>query len=232
MAGKPRAEEAILRLEREGDVVVTTMERGENRFNPDHLGELEDALDEVGSMDGRPAMVLAGVEKFFSLGLDLEWMGSTEPSEAKAMVERTNALLARILTAPFGTVAAINGHAFGGGLMMALACDMRVMREDRGYLCFPEVDVDLVFLPGMSALIQGRLTPQSAHEMMLTGGKFGGADALRLGTVDELAAADELLAAARDRAAVLSGRNPDTVAGIKSRLYGPIVERLHEPIAA
>jgi enoyl-CoA hydratase/carnithine racemase len=220
-----------VKLERDGDVVVLTMERQENRFNPDHLEELEAAFDEVGSMDGRPALVLTGEEKFFSLGLDLEWMGGAEPADAKAMVERTMALLARILTAPFGTVAAVNGHAFGAGLMAALACDMRVMREDRGYLCFPEVDVDLVFLPGMSALIQGRLTPQAAHEMMLTGSRFGGVDALRLGAVDELAAADALLAAARDRASPLAGRNPDTVSGIKSRLYEPIVERLRQPIA-
>jgi enoyl-CoA hydratase/carnithine racemase len=221
-----------VKLEREGEVVVATMDRGENRFNPDHLEALEAALDEVCTMDGRPAMVLAGEGKFFSLGLDLEWMGGSEPSEAKAMVERSMALLARILTAPFGTVAAVNGHAFGGGLMMALACDMRVMREDRGYLSFPEVDVDLVFLPGMSALIQGRLSPQSAHEMMLTGGRFGGGEALRLRAVDEVAAADDLLSAACDRAVTLAGRNPDTVAGIKSRLYEPIVERLRQPIAA
>jgi enoyl-CoA hydratase/carnithine racemase len=220
-----------VKLERDGDVVVLTMERQENRFNPDHLEELEAAFDEVGSMDGRPALVLTGEEKFFSLGLDLEWMGGAEPADAKAMVERTMALLARILTAPFGTVAAVNGHAFGAGLMAALACDMRVMREDRGYLCFPEVDVDLVFLPGMCALIQGRLTPQAAHEMMLTGSRFGGVDALRLGAVDELAAADALLAAARDRASTLAGRNPDTVSGIKLRLYEPIAERLREPIA-
>jgi enoyl-CoA hydratase/carnithine racemase len=220
-----------VKLERDGDVVVLTMERQENRFNPDHLEELEAAFDEVGSMDGRPALVLTGEEKFFSLGLDLEWMGGAEPADAKAMVERTMALLARILTAPFGTVAAVNGHAFGAGLMAALACDMRVMREDRGYLCFPEVDVDLVFLPGMSALIQGRLTPQAAHEMMLTGSRFGGVDALRLGAVDELAAADALLAAARDRASTLAGRNPDTVSGIKLRLYESIVERLRQPIA-
>ncbi|MFN8112216.1 MAG: enoyl-CoA hydratase/isomerase family protein [Solirubrobacterales bacterium] len=221
-----------MKLERDEAVVVMTMEGEENRFNPDHLDELDAALDEVAAMEGHPALVLSGEGKFFSLGLDLEWMGTVEPNDAKAMVERTMALLARLLTAPFGVVAAVNGHAFGAGLMAALASDMRVMREDRGYLCLPEVDVDLVFLPGMSALIQGRLTPQSAHEMMLTGGRFGGAEALRLGAVDELASEEALVASARDRAALLAGRNPDTVAGIKSRLYEPIVERLRQPIAA
>ena len=220
-----------MRLEREGQVVVATMDRGENRFHPDHLTEIEEALDEIEAMDGNPAAVLTGEGKFFSLGLDLDWMGTADPAEAMASVERTMALLARILTAPFATVAAVNGHAFGGGAMLALACDARVMREDRGYVCFPEVDVDLVFLPGMSALIAGRLTPQAAHEAMLSGARYGADDALRLGIADATSAEGALVTAAAERAAALAGKNPATVSGIKAGLYGEIVAKLREPIA-
>ena len=220
-----------MRLEREGQVVAATMDRGENRFHPDHLTEIEEALDEIEAMDGNPAAVITGEGKFFSLGLDLDWMGAADPAEAMASVERTMALLARILTAPFGTVAAVNGHAFGGGAMLALACDARVMREDRGYVCFPEVDVDLVFLPGMSALIAGRLTPQAAHEAMLSGARYGASDALRLGIADASSSEDALVAAAAERAAALAGKTPATVSGIKSGLYGEIAVKLREPIA-
>jgi len=220
-----------MKLEREGQVVVATMDRGENRFHPDHLAEIEEALDEIEAMDGNPAAVITGEDRFFSLGLDLDWMGTADPAVAMASVERTMALLARILTAPFGTVAAVNGHAFGGGAMLALACDARVMREDRGYVCFPEVDVDLVFLPGMSAMIAGRLTPQAAHEAMLSGARYGAADALRLGIADASSSEDALVAAAAERAAALAGKTPATVSGIKAGLYGDIVAKLREPIA-
>ena len=220
-----------MKLEREGQVVVATMDRGENRFHPDHLTEIEEALDEIEAMDGNPAAVITGEDRFFSLGLDLDWMGTADPAVAMASVERTMALLARILTAPFGTVAAVNGHAFGGGAMLALACDARVMREDRGYVCFPEVDVDLVFLPGMSAMIAGRLTPQAAHEAMLSGARYGAADALRLGIADASSSEDALVAAAAERAAALAGKTPATVSGIKAGLYGEIVAKLREPIA-
>jgi enoyl-CoA hydratase/carnithine racemase len=219
-----------MKLEREGQVVVATMDRGENRFHPDHLAEIEEALDEIEAMDGNPAAVITGEDRFFSLGLDLDWMGTADPAVAMASVERTMALLARILTAPFGTVAAVNGHAFGGGAMLALACDARVMREDRGYVCFPEVDVDLVFLPGMSAMIAGRLTPQAAHEAMLSGARYGAADALRLGIADASSSEDALVAAAAERAAALAGKTPATVSGIKAGLYGEIVAKLREPI--
>jgi len=220
-----------MKLEREGQVVVATMDRGENRFHPDHLAEIEEALDEIEAMDGNPAAVITGEDRFFSLGLDLDWMGTADPAVAMASVERTMALLARILTAPFGTVAAVNGHAFGGGAMLALACDARVMREDRGYVCFPEVDVDLVFLPGMSAMIAGRLTPQAAHEAMLSGARYGAADALRLGIADASSSEDALVAEAAERAAALAGKTPATVSGIKAGLYGEIVAKLREPIA-
>ena len=220
-----------MKLEREGQVVVATMDRGENRFHPDHLAEIEEALDEIEAMDGNPAAVITGEDRFFSLGLDLDWMGTADPAVAMESVERTMALLARILTAPFGTVAAVNGHAFGGGAMLALACDARVMREDRGYVCFPEVDVDLVFLPGMSAMIAGRLTPQAAHEAMLSGARYGAADALRLGIADASSSEDALVAAAAERAAALAGKTPATVSGIKAGLYGDIVAKLREPIA-
>ena len=84
-----------MKLEREGQVVVATMDRGENRFHPDHLAEIEEALDEIEAMDGNPAAVITGEDRFFSLGLDLDWMGAADPAEAMASVERTMALLAR-----------------------------------------------------------------------------------------------------------------------------------------
>jgi enoyl-CoA hydratase/carnithine racemase len=219
-----------MKLERRDQVAVITMQRTENRFNPDHLGEIEGALDEVAAMEGHPAAVLTGEDKFFSNGLDLEWMGTVEPADAKEMVERTMRLFARILTSPFGVVAAVNGHCFAGGAMLALACDGRVMREDRGFFCLPEVDINMVFLPGMSALIAGRLTPAAAHETMLSGARFSGPDAAAIGIVDAVASSDGVVDAAIDRASRLAGKAPDTVTGIKRGLYADIVEKLNLPI--
>jgi enoyl-CoA hydratase/carnithine racemase len=219
-----------MRIERGDQVVVITMQRTENRFNSEHLDELENALDQVAAMDGRPAAVLTGEDKFFSNGLDLEWMGSVDPADAKASVERTMRLFARILTSPFGVVAAINGHCFAAGAMMALACDGRVMREDRGFFCLPEVDINMVFLPGMSALVASRLSPAAAHQTMLTGARFAAPEAKELGIIDAVAPADEVVAAAVDRAAQLAGKDPETVSGIKRGLYGGVVEKLDLPI--
>jgi enoyl-CoA hydratase/carnithine racemase len=61
---------------------------------------------------------------------------------------------------PLPTVASFNGHAFGAAAMLATAHDYRVMRDDRGYFCFPEVDINIPFTPGIAALIQAKLSPR------------------------------------------------------------------------
>ncbi|MCG2942458.1 enoyl-CoA hydratase/isomerase family protein, partial [Escherichia coli] len=71
-------------------------------------------------------------------------------------VGRIHELFSRVLTFSLPTAAAVNGHAFGGGAMLAMAHDYRVMRDDRGYFCFPEVDINIPFTPGMAALIQAK----------------------------------------------------------------------------
>ena len=219
-----------MRIDRHDDVLVLTMTSGENRFNLDHLAEIEGALDEVEASDDRAAAVLTGEGKFFSNGLDLEWMGGAGPGEAQESVERSMRLMSRILTFPTGIVAAINGHCFAAGAMLALACDARVMRADRGYFCLPEVDIDMRFLEGMHRLITLRLTPETAHEAMLTGRRYGGEEALAVGIVEATASEVDVVGAAVARARAFAGKNPEVVAGMKADAYGEVVEALNRPL--
>ena len=142
-----------MQIERNENVFVITMQREENRFNPDHLDELEAALTEVEAAEDRAAAVITGEGKFFSNGLDLDWMGQAPEGGAQENVERTQRLMARILTFPTGIVAAINGHCFAAGAMMALACDARVMRSDRGSSASPRSTSTCSSPPGMRSLI-------------------------------------------------------------------------------
>src|SRR4051812_33691258 len=144
-------------VEQREDVRVLHMTAGENRFNPAFLDAADAALDAVEAADGPATLVLTGEGKFFSNGLDLDWMGSAAPGGVEEVVARVHGLLGRLLAFPVGTVAAINGHVFAAGAMLALACDQRVMRADRGFFCLPEADIGIPFTPGMSALIAGRL---------------------------------------------------------------------------
>ena len=207
----------MIETTREGDVFILKMTADENRFNPEMLASFDSALSEVEETDATAA-VITGDGKFFSNGLDLEWMGANTDRVGE-VVNGLQALYGRLLAFPATVVAAINGHAFAGGGMLALACDQRVMREDRGFFCLPEVDINIPFSEGMSALVQSKLTPQVAHEVMLTGRRYGGADAVRAGIVDLAVPEGSVLAEAVGAAEGLSKKSRATVEAIKKTMY-------------
>ncbi|GAB2668319.1 enoyl-CoA hydratase-related protein [Nocardia goodfellowii] len=204
-------------------IAVLHLGDDENRFSPAWLDSLEAHLAAVEA--GAHGLVTVGAGKFYSNGLDLDFL-MANGDRAGWYVERVQSLFARILTFPMPTVAAVNGHSFGAGAMLAIAHDYRVMREDRGYYCFPEVDINIPFTPGMAALIQAKLGPQAAITAMTTGHRYGGAAALAAGLVDETATEDQLLDRAVERLTPLLGKNPDTVRAIKSTMFASVVEAL------
>src|ERR1700753_1940556 len=143
-------------LERLDDVVVLDLGDTENRFHPDWLSDMPARPDAGGEKDGPRARVVTATGRFFSNGLDLEWLSAHE-SERTAYLASTQELLARVVALPMGPGAGIPGAAFAAGAMLTLACDFRVMRADRGFWCLPEADIGMSFSPGMTALIQSRL---------------------------------------------------------------------------
>ena len=207
-------------LDRHDDVFVLDLGDTENRFHPDWLAAVNAALDEVEKADGPRALVTAATGKFFSNGLDLDWL-CAHADQHEDYVDRVHELLARMLALPVITVAALQGHTFAAGAMFSLAHDLRVMRADRGFWCLPEADIDIPFTRGMSALIQARLTPQTAHEAMTTARRYGGSDALAAGIVDHAVAEDAVRSTAVEIAAAQAGKAGPTLATIKARMYAP-----------
>jgi Delta3-Delta2-enoyl-CoA isomerase len=215
-------------LDRSDDVYVLDLGDTENRFHPDWLAAVDAALDEVEGADGPRSLVSTATGKFFSNGLDLDWL-STRPEQHEDYLISVQALLGRVLALPVITVAALQGHTFAAGAMLSLAHDMRVMRADRGFWCLPEADIDLPFTPGMSALIQARLAPQTAHESMTTARRYGGSDAAAAGIVDRAVPEDAVRATALEIAAAQAGKAGATLATIKARMYAPVLELLQRP---
>jgi enoyl-CoA hydratase/carnithine racemase len=214
-------------LDRHDDVFLLDLGDSENRFHPEWLAEVEGYLAHVEAADGARALVTTGTGKFYSNGLDLDWVNG-HPDQFTRYVTDVQALLARLLAAPLPTVAAIQGHAFAAGAMFALAHDFRIMRADRGFFCLPEVDIGIPFTRGMSGLIQSRLTKKTAHEAMTTGRRYGGDEALQAGLVDAVAAADEVVGQATERAQSLAAKAGATLGTIKARLYPDVLAALRD----
>ena len=213
----------------EADVAVLRMRHDDNRFHPDLLDALDAALDAVEAREGPAALVITGEGKFFSNGLDLDYMGSAPEGGAIEVVDRVHGLLARVLGFPAGTVAALNGHTFAAGAMLAMACDVRVMREDRGFFCLPEVDISIPFTEGMNELLAARLDHPVRHEAMVTGRRYGGRDALAARIVESAVSEQQVLAEALERARALAGKRGATMGAIKARLYERPIAALRKP---
>jgi enoyl-CoA hydratase/carnithine racemase len=171
--------------------------------------------------------VTAATGKFYSNGLDLDWLFA-HADRNEDYVTSVHALFARLLSLPVVTVAALQGHTFAAGAMFSLAHDFRVMRADRGFWCLPEADINIPFTPGMSALIQSRLTPRTAHEAMLTARRYGGADALAAGIVDHATDEDAVRTTAVGLAQAQAAKAGDTIATIRTRMYAPVLAALRD----
>ncbi|ORA58642.1 enoyl-CoA hydratase-related protein [Mycobacteroides franklinii] len=203
-------------LELQDTIAVLNLGPDENRFSPDWLDTVNGLLDDV--LTQAQALVTVGAGKFYSNGLDLDWLMS-HGDRADWYVGRVQALFSRVLTFPLPTVAAVNGHAFGAGAMLAVAHDYRVMRSDRGYLCFPEVDIHIPFTPGMASLIQAKLAPQTAVTAMTTGHRYGGEAAVAAGLADRAATEHEVRSAAIDLMRPLVGKDSGTLGAIKATMF-------------
>jgi enoyl-CoA hydratase/carnithine racemase len=200
----------------------------ENRFHPDWIADVHARLDEVEANEGPAALVTTATGKFFSTGLDTDWLFANL-DQIYSYLDKVHSIFARLLAFPMPTLAAVNGHAFGAGAMMATSHDFRVMRADRGFYCLPEVHLGMPFTVGMNALITNRLGNRVAVATMTTGDRFGGADALAAGIVDQTADADDLLATAVARAAGLARNRGPNLAVIKAALHAPTLAALAVP---
>jgi enoyl-CoA hydratase/carnithine racemase len=161
-------------------VAIVTMNSGENRFTHEFLKAFEDLLEEIEQKTGAAVLLVkSGHEKIWSNGIDLEWLLAEvgrDPEEDTRFPSLLMRFLRRLLTYPLITIAAINGHAFAGGAIMACAFDFRFMRSDRGYFCFPEVDIQIPFMPGMDAILKKALPPSLVLEAQLTGKRYTAAE--------------------------------------------------------
>ncbi len=167
-------------LRYEGPVAVLTWNDGENRLNSDSLERLNEVLDTLEAVEGPLALVLTGVGKFFSNGLDLARFGSN-PAEFAATLEELNRTIGRLFVFPRYTVAALNGHTFAGGALLSCSFDYRVMREDRGYWCMNEAEIGLALDEKLWSILTARLPRATAVKAATTATRFAGTRGARGG---------------------------------------------------
>ena len=188
---------------------------GEGKFNPTSLAEFNSVLDELDQDTDIQCLIITGEGKNFSQGSDLAYLTSAPPEESAAFVDSCMLMIGRLLTSGVPVVSAVNGHAFGLGAMIMLASDYRVMREDRGYFCLPEVDLGMVLIPSMNALVKHKLSRRGVRDLLLAGARAGAVQLQAYEVVDECCLLEEVMEKAMAIAAPMIGKDRGTVSGLK-----------------
>ena len=219
----------MIELTRDGSVFTLVMDAGENRWNTSFVRAWAEAIDEIEASEGAAALVTTSSDpKFFSNGLDLDWIRAREPrpddpgGDRKVFGHEFMTAMSRTITLSVPSIAAINGHAFGAGLMLAMSHDQRLMRADRGYLCANEMQLGMVIPKPELALFRHKLPANTFFETVQLARRWTGPAALEAGLVQRTASADELLDAARAWAEELAplGANRKVFKAQKESLYG------------
>lgn len=185
-----------------------------NSYDAGFLEELDQAIGQVAEAEVAVAVVRSASERFFSAGADVKAFLERSADENMVMCRRAHQVLDRFAAESPLFVAAIAGHALGGGYEIALACDIRVAAEGRYRIGLPEVTLGLLPGTGGTQRLPRLIGRGRALELMTTGRTVTPDEAERLGMVDRLVPADEFERAVADLAAGLAAGAPLAVAAI------------------
>lgn len=209
----------------DGALATLTINRPEalNALNSALLHELHNAVDSV--KDKARAIIVTGAGKAFVAGADIQEMVDLEAKEAQAFSEAGQSTFRALAEFPGPVIAAVNGYALGGGLELAMACDI-ILASDRAVVGQPEVQLGVVPGFGGSQRLARRVGPGRAKWLLMTGEKVKADEALRLGIVDRVVPGEQLMAEARTLAEACLQNGPLAVASVKEL----VSEGLDEPL--
>jgi Delta3-Delta2-enoyl-CoA isomerase len=213
----------------DGVALVTMNHANENRVSGPFAAELRTLFAELAADPAVKSVVLTGAaEKFFCNGLDLGWMMQQNRETLLAFLGEVALLLKDTALFPKPLIGAINGHAFGLGAIWSSGFDFRLMRADRGWVCFPEMDINIPFLPGMIAICEHGLGKPCFREMAWTAKKFTGPEAVAVGWAQDALPADRLLPSALELAAYMAKKAQPAFSLSKQRWAAEVARIIDE----
>ncbi|MBW3620123.1 MAG: enoyl-CoA hydratase/isomerase family protein [Actinobacteria bacterium] len=208
-------------IEREDIDGVTVLRLSAGKVNALDL-ELNTAIaEELGAVEDTRPVVLTGAGSSFCAGVDLRRIVEGGPDEAYEFLTSLSRAFLAVFDHPGPTIAAVNGHAIAGGLVLALACDHRLAAEGDGRLGLTELTVGVPFPTSAIEIVRHAVGGAVAHDLVLSARLVGVDSALELGLVDRIVPPDEL-----DRQAVALARRVGTYA---PAAYGLAKRQLQRP---
>jgi enoyl-CoA hydratase len=211
-------------------VVVTMQSNPVNKMNEGFFRDLDEAWDELDAKHPHAPVVLTAPGKVFSAGLDFEDVfprfARADPSEVWAWFERFSGVILRVFRSERPLVAALNGHSFAGGMVLALCCERRLAAAGPARYSLNEVAIGIPFPSVFIEMIRYAIGDPATTESMLTAQVYGETDALRLGMVHRLVPPGQLIDDAVAEAERIPAGGLAAYARTKASLLAPTLERI------
>ena len=217
-----------LDLEKNGDVFVVTLDNPStgNAINTASLSAHREILAELETVKENSAVVVTSSDpKSWCVGLDFDWIREQSEQEFGETFREVEEVFERWALLSLPTIACITGHCIAGGAFLASVMDFRLMRPDRGWFAFTEIDVKIPPSPKLYLMADLLPNKQAVRELLLTGRRVGGDEAQKLGLVDESHLQEKLLPRAMEFAQQLAQKDLETYRKIKHLLKRDLVEQ-------
>lgn len=201
-----------------------------NAIDLDTCRELANTLETIAEQNDVGGIIVTGAGKCFSAGLDLKALPTYDRDQQQAMVIEVNRLFGRLYDLPLPTIAAVNGHAIAGGVILTLACDYRIGAEGDYKLGLAEMRVGVPYPVAAMSIVQSELSHKAARLMVLTSRNLNPREALSYGVLDELQPPERLINRAMEVAREMATLPRTTYARIKRELRARARSRIDDAI--
>lgn len=197
-----------------------------NAINDQLIGELFETFSSLKADDDIRAVVLTSTGSFFSFGLDVPGYFDYTREEFEKSFTRFTELYSLMFSFPKPVIAAVNGHAVGGGCILALGCDKRIMARGKAKIGLNEITFGATVPFGSVQMLRSATGNKNASRILYSGGLYGAEEAESLGLVDSAVSLDVLAETAQSEARALGGKDPLAFASIKNMLRKPFIESI------
>jgi enoyl-CoA hydratase/carnithine racemase len=210
----------FIQTERDGHVLVARLAHGKaNTLTTEVLEELHALLQRAADDNDVRGLVLASdVSRFFSAGFDVGQVFRYDANEMQSFFGKFIDVYQGLHKLPVGVVAAVTGHAYAGGAVLALACDWRVMTDGPSGFALNEINVGLSFPYGIARMVVNLLGAGYSRQVLLMGDPVSPDDALRIGLVNEVVPHDQVIERSLARAHQFASKPPGTFSAIKNQI--------------
>ena len=223
-----------IRLEHQDGIATLFLDRPPvNAIDTDLMRDMAECVSQDEASSDTRALVVTGAGACFCAGLDLKLVPRYTAAEQRAMLDTLNRTVGRLYALPIPTVAAVNGHAIAGGLVVTLACDYRVGTSAPGCkLGLTEARAGIPFPAVPMAVVQAELAPAVARRLTLVAQNVAPDAALSCGILDELQPTDQVLRRAQAMAGELGAIPRTAYARIKHQLRAATIAHIERTLSA